>query len=321
MLSVEYEMEKTTLTKDSIEDFVIVNPRKLHIGQVNSIYTSLLDGKHFDVPFVVNRLVERGKGSTKFCRKTGKLWTICNCKECKTRKSKHTVDIKIRIIDANHRVAALKKFFEKYPDQEIEIWSAIYENLSPDEERLVFTRWNIPVTQSTDDFINSYRATIPMFNRFIRDLPCTVYGSNNKMKLRDMVNAYSASFQNPYHGGEGKTKINVVSYLQRLKDKDIDVIKKNFGILQQVFNPDDKKDWRNMSPFKNIIFRALYYLVSNNLNRLGEEYICKRMKTELAGRTILDQYRRYYGRRASVDAYLAFQHLLNDSVTDEKKFI
>ena len=282
---LEYEIEKITLTKKSVEEMVIVNPRRLHLSQVQSIYKALLKGKHFDSVFVVNRR-----------------------------------DNKLRVIDGNHRIEALMLFFKKRPHMKLEAFLAVYNNLGDAQEREIFTRWNISITQSTDDFINSYKETIPMYSRFVDEMPCSIYGSNNKMKLRDMVNAYSASFENPYAGGERKTKIDFIQYLQRMTNSDLDAIIRNFNILKAIFDTSHKKDWRKQAPFRNIIYRALYYLVANNIDQLDEPYITRRMRTALAGRTIMDEYRRYSGRRASVDAYLAFKAILNDCPS-EKKFI
>ena len=284
-LFLDYTIIKVYLTKESVENPEIVNPRKIHIAQVNSIYQALLKGKHFDSIFVVNNL-----------------------------------DNQNRIIDGNHRMMALKKYFENNPNVKIPVYFATYRNLNEDQEREIFTRWNISITQGTDDFINSYKETIPMYARFISELPCSVYGSYSKMKLRDLVNAYSASFEKPYQGGESKTKMNLIRYIQRLKDKDMNVLVENFNIVREIFDDGNKKDWRNQAAFKNIIFRALYYIVANNKDALGVNYLKRRMKTVLFNRTILDDYRRYSGRRASVDAYFAFMALLNDTSSD-KKFV
>ena len=214
----------------------------------------------------------------------------------------------------------MKKYFEKYPAKTLTVYFAVYHNLDDDEERQVFTKWNISITQSTDDFINSYKETIPTYDRLITEIPCTVYGSTKKMKIRDLINAYSASFETPYHGGESKTKMQLITYIKLLRDSDVDIIIKIFNIIKSIFDKENRKDWRAVPAFKNIIFRAIYYLVSNNLERLGEGYIRQRMRTTLVNRKILDDFRRYSGRRASVDAYMAFKQLLNDS-DSEKKFI
>lgn len=285
-LDLSYEVTKAYLTKQSVENPKIANPRKIHISQVNSIYQALLKGRHFDSIFVVNNINNQN-----------------------------------RFIDGNHRLIAVKRYFKAKPHaSRIPVYFATYRNLNEKQEREIFTRWNLSVTQSTDDFINSYKETIPMYDRFVSDLPCSVYGSYNKMKLRDLINAYYASFEKPYRGGESKTKMDVVRYIQRLKDKDVDILVKDFNAVSEIFDDGNKKDWRKQAAFKNIVFRALYYLVANNIDILGEAYMKRRMRTVLANRTILDDYRRYSGRRASVDAYLAFKNLLNDTQSD-KKFI
>lgn len=286
MLKLDYMMQSVVLTKKSVKTLVVVNPRKTHAGQVNSIYNSLLKREHFDSVFVVN--VIKGVGT--------------------------------RIIDGNHRIQALKKFFEKYPSERIQAYFATYRELSEEQERAVFTKWNISVSQSTDDFLHSYRETIPMYERLTTEMPCSIYGAKNKMKLRDLVNAYSASFEKPYRGGESKTKINVVRYFQRLVGSDVDKIKKIFGLMMEIFNADNTKDWRNKAAFKNIIFRALYYIINSNIDRIDEKYLVKRMKTVLADTTLLNQHTQFYGRRASVAAYTAFLNILNDTASS-KKFV
>lgn len=282
---MEFEIEKITLTKKSLEELVIVNPRKLHPAQVQSIYGALLEGKHFDSGFVINRRADT-----------------------------------LRVIDGNHRVEALRLFFKAYPHMKIVIFSAVYDTLNDAQEREIFTRWNISVTQSTDDFINSYKDTIPMFSRFVNEMECSVYGTHNRMKVRDVATAYYASFENPYHGGEAKTRIEFIQYMQRLTDSDLDIIIQNFSTLKTIFDAENRKDWMRQAAFQSVSFRALYYLVANNLDQLGDAHVKRRMRTVLVGRTIMDEYRKYSGRRASIDAYLAFKAILNDTKSD-KKFI
>ena len=67
---------------------------------------------------------------------------------------------------------------------------AVYNDLSESEERMVYTKWNLGVKQSIDDFIWSYRMELPMYNTMLSDLPVTVYGSSEKIKFRYIVDAY-----------------------------------------------------------------------------------------------------------------------------------
>ena len=285
MMQNNYVMEEVTFTKKSVESLAIANPRKLRKSQVSNLLSQLKAGEHFD-----SNLVANSKSGTA-----------------------------LRIVDGHHRIETMKLYFEAFPEEKIKIWMATYKNLTPDEERKVYRKWNIPVKQSTDDFINSYKDEIKIFNTLCEEIPCSVYGSLSKLKMRDLINAHIGSFEKPYKGGEKRTMYDFVKYMKTLKEKDVPEIKDNFLILCEIFNSTDLKDFTKLSAFKNVVFRALYSLVANNKDELGD-YLKRRMRTVLANRTILDQYRRYYGRRASIDAYAAFKNLLN-SGQSVKKFV
>lgn len=283
---LDYEVEMAYITKRSVRSLIIVNPRKVRKEQVKSIYFGLVNGKHFESPLVINRV----KGYT------------------------------MQIVDGQHRKLAMDKYFEKFPDARIQVALAVYKSLKDEEVREIYRKWNISIRQNTDDFINSYKDSIPVFDRIINIFGCSVYGSSSKIKMRDLINAYIASYEKPYKGGEKKTKIDFVKYMQNMTDEDINKIIKVYNILQEIFNSNKVKDFAKLSAFKNIVFRSLYYIVANNIEPLGENYVKRRMKTVLANRTILDKYRRFYGRRAAVDAYHAFKQELNNTSSD-KKFI
>lgn len=283
---LDYTIEMAYITKKSAESLEIINPRKLRKAQIQSLASTLLNGGHFDSCLVVNR-----------------------------KKEYH-----LNIIDGQHRVMAMRIYFEKYPDSRIQVALVVYRNLTPAEERDVYRKWNISIKQSTDDFINSYKEEIPMFDRLTTEIPCSIYSGPKTLKLKDLINAYIGSKEQPYKGAESRTSYDFVKYMQQLTESDVDQMKHYFQILHEIFNPNNTKDFHKLSAFKNTVFRALCYLVANNIGPLGESYVKRRMKTILANRAILDQYRRFYGRRSSVDAYLAFKNLLNATQSD-KKFV
>ena len=278
-------MEKVNLTKKAAETLRIDHPRKIRKAQVQSILSMLEAGEHFDSCIVVN-----GSG------------------------------VHLSIIDGQHRILALRKYFSRHPEEKTQVYFAKYNRLTQDEERRVYRKWNSAIRQTTDDFLNSYKDTIPMFERLTAELPLRVYGTPSKMKIRDLINAYGAADEKPYKGGEKKGTYDFVKYMQKLKDADVDIMKENFVFLQEIFNEAKVKDFYKLSAFKNVVFRALYYLVANNAENIGKAYIKRRMQSVLVNRVILDKYRRHYGRRASVDAYLDFKRLLNDCKS-EKKFV
>jgi len=284
-IGFDYIVENVFFTRRTVDALRVVRPRKLRWGQVLSIYKALLRGEHFDVPIVVNIHYKYGT----------------------------------KVLDGQHRIEALKLYFEKYPHHRIQITLIKYKGLSDEEERQVYRRWNIAIKQSTDDFLHGFMEELPMMHELQKRVPCSVYGSHKKMKLRTLINAYHASKDKEYTGGERKTGYDFILYLKKLTSDDIAEIQRVFEVIHDVFNHEGKKDFCRLSPFKNLVFRALYSLVAKNLDALGEKYIKKQMKKMLCDRQILDEYRRYYGRRASVDAYLAFKGLLNRNA--EKEFI
>ena len=276
-VELEYTVENVFFNVNTVDALRVVMPRKLRWGQVLSIYKALLRGEHFDVPMVVNK--HHGAGT--------------------------------KVLDGQHRIEAMKLYFGKYPNHRIQITLITYLNLTLEEEREVYRKWNIAIKQSTDDFLHSFMDEMPVIQQIKKGVPCTVYGSNKKMKLRTLINAYHASKDEEYTGGERKTGYEFIKYMKSLTDEDAAEMQRVFGIIYDVFNSDKQEDFCRRSAFKNLVFRALYSLVAKNMDTLGEKYIKKQMKKTLCNRQILDEYRRYYGRRASVDAYLAFKGLLN----------
>jgi hypothetical protein len=283
MMEPNFRMELVTMTEKSTTALEIANPRKLRKSQVTSIYQNLKDGKHFESNLVVNEIT-------------------------------HT---RMRVIDGQHRIAGLARYLKEFPNERVKVWMAIYHNLNPAQERAMFTKWNVGTKQTTDDFINSYKEEIPILEELVMKIPCSIYSCPKTIKIKDLINAFMGASETPYRGGEQITTYEFIRFMQKMDHKDVDIIVQNFELMQEIFNPDKNKDFQKMSAFKNVVFRALYYLVANNQDLGG--YMKQRMKSTLSQKTILDQYKRYYGRRASVDAYLAFRTLLNDGQS-EKKF-
>jgi len=285
-LMLDYHVEMAYMTKAAAGKLRFVNPRKVRSLQVQSLTNALLKGEHFDSCLVISQ------------------------------KSGYSLNV----VDGQHRVLAMRNYFKKNPDSRIQVALVIYRKLTANQEREVYRKWNIPIKQTTDDFINSYREDIPIFDLLINEIPCTIYGGPKAMKIKDLINAHIGAKEKPFRGGEGRTSYDFVLYMQKLTDGDVARMKYIFKLLHNIFNPTGVKDFHKLSPFKNVVYRALYYLVENNVDGLGESYVKRRMNTVLANRTIVDQYRRFYGRRASIDAYMAFKNLLNDTKSD-KKFI
>lgn len=285
ILGYPYETKDVTLDKASMGLIDIVNQRQLRGTQVNSILRELKQGKHFDSMFVVNV-----NNNTK----------------------------RIRVIDGGHRTEALKKYFEANPDKKVKVSMAAYKDLTDAQEREIYTKWNLGVKQSIEDFINSYKKELPEFESLLERLPVSIYGSKNKMKLRHMVDAYLSSKQQPFMGGPRYTRAQWLDELKKLNHEDILSIKNTFGIISEIFNPRDVVDFTRLPAFRISIFRALFHLVHFNKTVLGRNYVVKRMRTVLAHSSELEQFKMHH-RQASIEAYLRFKQLLNTGVDHQFK--
>ena len=275
-----YVIEKFVVNKDNVNGFVIVNKRNTRLTQVKNILRALRLGKHFEAPFVVNR---RNKV--------------------------------IRVIDGHHRIEAMKEYFadKKYADEEIEITMAVYKNLTNDEEREVYTTWNIAVRQNTHDFINSYKDTIPIFSRLTTELPCTVYGTKTKIRIKNLTEAYFVTQQPTFQGGVSWTNYEFVARMQQLDDDDVGQIKDTFGIIMDVFNPYSYTDFMGLPAFKTSPFTAIFSVVQDNKSKMPLSYLKSRMKTALANNSILLNRFNQGGRKACVQAHTEFLRQLNSS--------
>jgi len=284
-LKYQYKTMDVELDKDEVQKLQIVNPRKIRAEQVSSILASLNNGVHFDVPFVVNCI-----GKTK----------------------------ETRVIDGNHRTIAMKKYFESHPDDTITVPMNAYFDLTVDEEREIYTKTNRGVSQSADDFLNSYSDTIKILERLTTEIPCSIYGSSERIKARYLLESYLSRKQRPYEGGHSYRKLVFIKECQKLTYKDFEDLKETWKILFKAFNPDKLKDFVRLDAFKATSFPVLFHLVSFNKTQLGREYVMKRMKKVLYDSPDLHESRRWGGRYGRIQAYLRFQSMLNKNT--KKKF-
>jgi len=275
-----YVIEKFVVNKDNVNGFVIVNKRNTRLTQVKNILRALRLGKHFEAPFIVNR-----------------------------RSSA------IRVIDGHHRIEAMKSYFEDEDnvDKTIEVTMAVYKNLTNEQERTVYTVWNVAVRQNTHDFINSYKDTIPTFNRITSEMPCTVYGQKTMIRIKNLSEAYFVASNETFTGGVSWTNYEFVAKLRQLNDFDVDAIKDTFGIIMDLFNPYNYTDFMGMPSFKTSPFIAIFSIIHKNKTRLPLSYIKMRVKTALVNNTILLNRFNQGGRKACMQAHAEFLRQLNSS--------
>lgn len=268
-------MRTLKINKATIKNYMVVDPRKLRKKQVYSILRALENKTHFEAPFVVNLL-----------------------------------DTKIRVIDGNHRLAAIEKFFATNSRKSIQIHAATYKNLSKEEEKEVYSIWNKPIRQSTHDFINSYKNTIPMYKRLTSELPCTVYGSKKKLRIKNVCEAFFVSQRESFGGGVNYTNYDFVQNMKNMKDADVDDIVDTFNLMYKSFNPTNYPNFVAMPAFKTSPYIALFTLIHQNKEEISQPQIKKFMEKALVNNPIVAEYNRG-GRKACIQAYGVFKGLLN----------
>lgn len=276
-----YTTKDIVLNKENIRKLHIVNARQIRPRHVNSILRQLRLNKHFEANFIVNAIDK---------------------------------DKTVRVIDGNHRIEALKQYFDLNPDEKIKVMMVVYKNLSPDQEREVYSIWSKQIKQSTKDFINSYKDTIPMFERITTQIPCSIYTTKTKLPFITLIRAYFAAKENPFTGGKRYTNMQFIEILQQLDDADVNSMVDTFKIFKKIFNPNDYTDFARLPAFNSVVFRALYRIIHVNKVLLGKNIVIKRMTTKLSNSALLEQYKGV-GRETAVQAYKHFIQILNKRST------
>lgn len=167
VLKREYVMEQFQITIDNIDQFEIMESRRqISEEHVSKIHGALLSGKNPIGVLIVNR---RGKS--------------------------------MRLIDGNHRIEAIRKFFnykDTYKKVKIDCILKVYSGLSDEEEREIYSDEARRRNESYEDRLNIYKDTITfwkLLNDPSREFPCkvTIYSSQNSLKFRMILNAILTS--------------------------------------------------------------------------------------------------------------------------------
>lgn len=159
----EYKIEKFTITSENINNFVILDDRRMiNDGQVRKIHGALIEGKNPIGILIINRK-----------------------------------DGKDRLIDGNHRWEAIKRYFEYkkvYSEVKLDCTLKVYENLSPEQEKQLYLDEAKRRNESLDDRLNMFKSSIQIWkslNDNMSPFPCpiSIYPTVSGLKLRAILNA------------------------------------------------------------------------------------------------------------------------------------
>lgn len=200
-----YEMVEEGITKENLGNFEIFDDRrKIRQTQVQSLLASLRAGKHFETPMVINRIGRKNK-----------------------------------IIDGNHRYEALGLFFAESPDVTVMMNMAIYKNLTPAEERQVYTIWSLGIKQNIDDLLSLRKEEIPIYKYLLKhEFPVCIYrtsGTNSvslKMIIQMLYGTYNATdtFTDMY-----PKRTSIVEVAKSYDRKQADLVVNFFYMFRDVF--------------------------------------------------------------------------------------
>lgn len=196
-------MKKELINSSNISKFVINqrDRRDIREGKVKELVRQLEEEKHFSAPFVINETMER--------------W---------------------RMIDGNHRYEAIKRCLAKNSNFEITVWIAVYRDLTPAEEREVYSLWNIGTVQSSTDFLKAHFQTIPLGREMLRRLPVTIYGDKQHIPIKSLMGCQiCAKRRRKFEGGYTEGKEQAIADFREINSEDIDLIEEFCDFMKECF--------------------------------------------------------------------------------------
>jgi len=241
MIKTKYVMKKIVLDKKTLQKFYMDNAsrRQIRNGQVNQLKKHLLSGGHFSSPLVVNEINDRNK-----------------------------------LIDGNHRTEAITDIISTTDkDFSIEVWVAIYKNLTVEEEREVYSEWNKGVRQSASDFLKSHWDSIPLRKELLSRLPVSIYGSKNTMPIKSFVGnqIFAKREREHFEGGYSNGIFQVVDDFRNLELVDIDLLDEFYSIISKVLG-----EYYDKVPFYTTTsLGALYRIWYDNRDRISKQKFVK----------------------------------------------
>ena len=254
-LRKSYVSRLLVIDKSNIEDFELLpNHRHLRNAQVGRIYQALKKGKHFESQIVVN---QKGR--------------------------------KMQLIDGGHRISAIAGFLKEFPDKQIEVNMAVYDNLDEEGIKEVFSIWNKGIKQSPEDYINLRKNEIPIWKLLSNSFPCKVSIYSQKgdfIKFKTLLGAYmGAVYLNEPNSYDGNIDI-FIKKSKELGHKDYKFLSRFIEGFGSVFgNPS------NTNPFSSyVIFNALMRVYYDNNVWQGESYFWNKVRSSIYKSSIIMKY-------------------------------
>jgi len=292
-IQMPYKTENVVFDRKTMKNFLDVpNRRLVRPAQVQSILEDLIKGE-FHAPAMVLETLPKGK---------------------------------FYILDGGHRGDSFGKYLDLYPESSITVPCHIYPTLTDEERRHIYNRYNIPIRQTRDDMIHTYKDTISIYEELISLVPCTIYGKEKEhLKLSHVTSCYiAANEEGEFSGGYSAKPQDFVESLQNLMEEDCDNIVEFWGIIKDAFKIKDGEPLHGISVLKTTPFAVLFRLWYQNKDRIPRNKIVERFKElrykQLQGKPLLDEWARRTGRAMTRQALLDVRSKINRGQPKELRF-
>jgi len=265
----EYTIENFTIDPVTIDQFEIIpNRRQVSELQVAKIHGVLIAGKNPIGVLIVNK---RGG--------------------------------QYRLIDGNHRIEAIKRFYsyrEIFKDTKIECILKVYENLTDEEEREVYSDEATRRNESYEDRLNIYKDTI-MFWKLLNDpvntFPCkvSIYQAKDVLRFRAILYALS-TIKNSTGSGYHPTylrKEELIPFAKSLTYDDFVLLKEFVSFFQETFGKIGKENAYTSAQY----FIPIFDIYTKNRQHCNDATFKERFQ-RFIGRADIMNYSNSIGRES-----------------------
>lgn len=208
MRELEYKNVLYVITKANVSSFVRMEDRRdISPTQVSKINGALLKGEHFNAPLVVNKVGD-----------------------------------KYRVIDGNHRIEAINRFFDSSninAKESIQVTLAEYQNLSSQEEREVYLNWSRQKPQSLDNALQLFKSQIPFLVACENNtcpVKVTITGSESSIKIKVIADAlYHLKVCGTSFKSSSMRREEFTLFITRLNFEDYTLFKQFIDVFLEAF--------------------------------------------------------------------------------------
>ena len=205
-------MELVDIDIGKIEKFIESNiQRKIRESQVKYILLELVNGVGIKNNLIVNKINYDGK-------------------------------IYYRVIDGNHRILAIKKFFDLYPTEIIKVPLTVYQ-VPIDREALIYDTYSKQVSQSSNDYLKNHCFEIPIANKILTNLCIKVshYSRENSTLFKWIISLWQNKENSSHYTG---TREQLLNFAKRLNENDFNEMNTFFKKYKDIFgSPSTNNEW------------------------------------------------------------------------------